>query len=148
MKLLLMNNEASKYIPHSHQHKNVNIVHNAELAVSGFNQCLAVKITQATGTMICAYLFMALSLLAFPWLSNILGPSVGIYVVWTSQCFIQLVMLPILSVGQGVLSRHQELQADEAFNTTTKIFSDVETIIKQNDEIIKILQNQNNEGKQ
>jgi hypothetical protein len=144
MKTLLMDNEASKYTLHPHQHKNVNIVHKTELAVSGFNQRIAVALTRAVGTMPCAYIFVCLAIAGFPGLHA----SLPAYVQWVSQTFLQLVFLPVLSVGQSVLARHQELQADEAFNTTTKIFSDVKTIIKQNDEIIKILRNQNNEAKQ
>src|SRR6266700_3012732 len=46
--------------PHQHQPRNVNLVHEAEKAASGFNQKLAIGLTKAVGTMICAYIFAVL----------------------------------------------------------------------------------------
>ncbi len=117
-----------KHTQHPHIPTNVNDTHKAEQATAGFNERLAIRLTRATGTMTCAYFFICLALLAFPALSVWLGPTVAIYVVWLSQCFIQLVMLPVLSVGQGVLGRKAELQADEAFATTIKTYHDIEQI--------------------
>lgn len=110
-----------------HQPRNVNEVHQSELAGS-FNQRLAVAITKATNSMVCAYAFAGLSLLGFPALSVLIGPEVAIYVVWFSQTFLQLTFLPVLSVGQGILSRHQELQSQEQFDMTVKIYADMEEI--------------------
>ncbi len=124
----MSSNALFEHIPHPHIPRNTNAIHEAELRVAGFNERLAVFLTKATSTMTCTYLFVCLALLAFPALSAWLGPLVGIYVVWLSQCFIQLVMLPVLSVGQGVLERKAELQADEQFDTTTKIYHDSKQI--------------------
>jgi len=110
-----------------HRPCNVNEVHRTELS-SSFNQRLAVAITKATNSMVCAYAFAGLALLGFPALSAILGPEVAIYVVWFSQTFLQLTFLPVLSVGQGILSRHQELQSEEQFNTTQKTYADMEEV--------------------
>ena len=94
--------------------KNRNRLHYLEM--KGFNDRIAVNITHAVGTMWCAYAFMVLAILGFPALSALLGTYVAIYVVWISQTFLQLVFLPILSVGQGVLGQKQELQNDESFH--------------------------------
>lgn len=91
----------------------------------GFNQRLAIAITKAVGTMPCVYLFLLLAILGFPGLHA----TIQAYVQWFSQTCLQLVFLPVLSVGQAVLSRHAELMAEEQFNTTTKICSDVEQIM-------------------
>jgi hypothetical protein len=111
-----------------HQPVNVNEVHKSELASAGFNQSLALTITKATNSMVCAYAFAALALLGFPALSLFMGPELAIYVAWFSQTFLQLTFLPVLSVGQGIMSRHQELQSEEQFNTTVKIYGDIEEL--------------------
>lgn len=121
-----------------HSPKNINDIHTQE---QSFNQRLAVSITKATGTMFCAYIFAFLAILGFPLLSNWFGPIISIYVVWLSQTFIQLTMLPILSVGQNVLGRKAELQADETYTTTIKGYHDLEQIMQhlsaQDEEILK-----------
>ena len=110
-------------------------------ATLGWNERLAVFITKCTGTMWAAYAFACLALLGFPALSLLLGSVVAVYVVWLSQTFIQLTMLPILSVGQNVLSKHQEDQANEVFLTTERSFHDIEHIVKhleaQDQELLK-----------
>jgi hypothetical protein len=116
--------------PHPHRLQNVNVLHQAEVAVSNFNTRIAVAITRATGSMECAYIFAIIAFLGFPALSSWLGPVVALYILWLSSEFIQLVMLPILSVGQQVLSRKSELQADEAYHATLKSFHDIEQIMK------------------
>ena len=131
-----------KYKPHRHKLANANDLHRNEHETAGINQRIAVAITRASGTMFCAYLFALLALLGLPALSAWLGPLVAVYVVWASQTLIQLCMLPILSVGQGVIGRKQEIQAEETFEATEKSFHDVELILKQNNEQIQILEEQ------
>jgi uncharacterized membrane protein len=41
-----------------------------------------------------------------------------------------LVLLPIIMVGQNVLGRKSELQADEAYATTMKTYADIEAVMK------------------
>jgi hypothetical protein len=119
---------------HPHTPRNVNELHKNEQEQSGINQRLAVTITRGTGTMFCAYVFALLALAGFPALVGILGPVVALYVVWLSQTFIQLCMLPILSVGQAVLGHHAELQATEQYDTTMHSYHDIEQIIQHLDE--------------
>lgn len=130
--------------PHPHKPRNVNLIHQAEVAASGFNLRLAVAITKATGSMECAYVFALIALLGFPALSSWLGPVVALYILWLSSEFIQLVMLPVLSVGQQVLSRKSELQAEEAYQATLKSYHDIEQIMRhldaQDERILEILQ--------
>lgn len=111
--------------PHQHIPQKVTIA-KAEQALKGFNMKLAVAITNGLGTMICAYVFAVLALIGFPGLHA--TPTQ--YVQWVSQTFIQLVALSVLAVGQQVLSKHAELQAEEQFNTTMSTYHDIEQIMK------------------
>lgn len=117
------------HTPHPHIARNSNLVHAAELATAGFNTRLAVLVTKWTGTMITAYLFTVLSIIGLFGLLGWLNPFVFLLTTWVSQQFLQLVLLPILAVGQSVLGRKQELQANEAYATTLKTFSDIEQIM-------------------
>lgn len=112
--------------PHQHQPRNVNMLHEAEKAASGINQKIAIGLTKAVGTMICAYIFAILAIIGFPGFNA--TPTQ--WVQWTSQTFIQLVMLSVIMVGQSVLGRKQELQADEQFNTTMSTYHDIEQIME------------------
>jgi hypothetical protein len=110
----------------SHTPRNVNELHRAEQAISSFNQQLAVALTRLVGSMSTAYLFAILALIGLCGILGLLNPVVVILVSWFSQTFLQLVFLPILSVGQQVLGRHQELQAEEQYQTTQKTYQDAE----------------------
>src|SRR6266700_93981 len=112
--------------PHQHQPRNVNLVHEAEKAASGFNQKLAIGLTKAVGTMICAYIFAVLAIIGYPGFHA----TATQWVQWISQTFIQLVMLSVIMVGQGILGRQQELQADEQFRTTMSTYHDIEQIMQ------------------
>jgi hypothetical protein len=138
-----------KHQPHPHTPRNINLIHEAEQASAGFNQKIAIALTRGVGTMACAYCFTLLAIAGFP---NLLGPSVSQYVQWISQTFIQLTMLSVIMVGQSILGRKAELQAEEAFNTTQKSYHDIEQIAlhlqAQDEELLRqdeVLQRQNEE---
>ncbi|HEX4713694.1 MAG TPA: hypothetical protein VH164_02075, partial [Ktedonobacteraceae bacterium] len=94
---------------------------------SGFNQKIAILLTKGVGTMVCAYIFAVLAIIGFPGLVN---AQISQWVQWTSQTFIQLTMLSVIMVGQSVLGRKQELQADEQFNTTVSTYHDIEQMMQ------------------
>jgi uncharacterized membrane protein len=112
---------------HQHQPRNVNVLHEAEKKASGFNQKIAILLTKGVGTMVCAYIFAVLAIIGFPGLVN---AQISQWVQWTSQTFIQLTMLSVIMVGQSVLGRKQELQADEQFNTTVSTYHDIEQMMQ------------------
>jgi len=126
---------------HPYQPRNVNALLQAEQAAAGFNTRLAVGLTQRVGTMWTAYSFAVLAIIGLLAILNVLTPVVALLVAWLSQTFIQLVLLPIIMVGQNVLGHKSELQADEQFNTTLKSYHDLEQIMQhlsaQDEELVK-----------
>lgn len=122
---------------HPHKPVNVNEKHRQEQSESGINQRIAVALTNGVGTMWCAYGFTILAILGFPGFHA--TPTQ--WVQWISQTLIQLVMLSVIMVGQKVIGRHQELQAEEQFRTTQKSYHDIEQIMthlsKQDDELLE-----------
>jgi hypothetical protein len=115
---------------HPYQPRNVNTLLKAEQAAAGFNTRLAVALTEKVGTMWTAYAFAVLAIIGLLGILGVLTPIVVLLVAWLSQTFIQLVLLPIIMVGQNVLGRKSELQADEQFNTTQKSYHDIEQIMQ------------------
>lgn len=118
-----------RHEPHQHQPRNVNLLHEAEQAASGFNTRLAVALTKWVGTMWTAYVFVLLAIVGLLGLLNLLNPITFLLATWVSQQFLQLVLLPVIMVGQNVLGRKTELQADEQFRTTMSTYHDIEQIM-------------------
>jgi hypothetical protein len=116
--------------PHPHKPKNVNQLHKNEYSTAGFNMRVAVAITRGVSSMFTAYSFALLAIIGLLAIFGILPPLVAVLVVWLSQTFLQLCFLPILSVGQSVLSRHSEIMAEEQFHTTERSYHHLEEIIE------------------
>ena len=75
-----------------------------------FNEWLAVKVTNAVGTMTCAYLFSILALTGLPGAirDSMTQRSLLPVDMWLSQNYIQLVLLPVIIVGQAIQQRRMD----------------------------------------
>lgn len=72
--------------------------------------------------MWCAYVFMALSLVSFPAaLTAFLAGDMLSAVAWLSQAFLQLVLLPVIIVGQNVNQAAQDARALADHETLNEI---------------------------
>jgi hypothetical protein len=87
--------------------------------VGRFNTWLAVKITKTVGSMWIAYLFAAIALISFP--AAIRSGEVIIIVAWIAQTFFQLVLLPIIIVGQNVIQASTDARAEADHETLTAV---------------------------
>jgi succinate dehydrogenase hydrophobic anchor subunit len=83
------------------------------------NAWLALRITKIVGTMYCAYVFTILAFVALP--SAIQQGSPTVLVNWLSSNFLQLVLLPIIIVGQNVISTAQDARAEADHETLTAL---------------------------
>lgn len=91
-------------------------------AIGHFNDRLAVIVTRSVGSMWAAYIFVLISLVSFPQaLSAFLKGDTVTGVAWLSQSFLQLVLLPILLVGQQVISAAQDARAETDHETLTAL---------------------------
>ena len=88
-------------------------------AIGRFNAAMAVRITRIVGTMYCAYAFTVIALIALP--AAIEQGSPTILINWLSSNFLQLVLLPIIIVGQNVISTAQDARAEADHETLTAI---------------------------
>ena len=100
-----------------------NVTHPKELlkqdlkGMSRFNYWLAVKITNGVGTMWCAYAFLCLDLVMLP--PVIQAASAITWVTYIAQTVLQLVLLPIIMVGQNVIQAQNESKAETDHRTLT-----------------------------
>ncbi len=130
--------------PHPHKPQNVNVLHQAEQAASGINTSIAIALANSEGSMWTAYSFVLLALVGLLAILGLLPPIIALLVAWLSQTLIQLVLLPVIMVGQNVLNRKTELQAEEQFQTTQRSYHDIEQIMHhldaQDQKILEILE--------
>ena len=91
---------------------------------------MGLRITILVGTMWCAYLFAVIAFVSLP--STIKQHSATVIVLWLSSEFIQLVLLPIIIVGQNIQSRAADARA-------TKTFEDVEDARRKIEHAISLL---------
>src|ERR1700737_2463571 len=91
-------------------------------AVGRLNTWLAVWITKSVGTMWAAYLFAIIALVSLPQsIQALLKGDTVTAVLWLSQSFLQLVLLPIIIVGQNVISASQDARAEADHLTLTTL---------------------------
>lgn len=117
--------------PHQHQPRNVNAVHEAEKAAGNFNQQVAVGMTKVLSAMptfwiVAAFIvaWIVLQATAIAW------DKLPYPLLLTVLNLPQISMMIALGVGQGVLGRHAELQAEEQFRTTMSTYHDIEQIMQ------------------
>ena len=83
-------------------------------------------ITLAVGTMWCAYIFTVLTLISLP--AAIRSHDTITIVAWIAQTFLQLVLLPIIIVGQNIQGKAADKRAEDTFK-------DAEAVLKEAEEI-------------
>jgi hypothetical protein len=94
-------------------------VHGRHL-IGRFNAWLAVKITANVGTMYAAYLFVILGGTGV-WAALTNNVGVVLIVGAISGYFLQLVLLPVIMVGQNVSQAASDLRADADHQTLTAL---------------------------
>lgn len=112
-----------------HTPKNVNEVHAQKLK---FQDRIALFITSAIGTMYAVYffaIFLAGWMLWQTKLSNKpFDPYPFAFLLFIGN-IVQLLLMPLIMVGQNIQSKHSEIRADEEYQTTTTSFHDIEQIL-------------------
>jgi hypothetical protein len=79
----------------------------------GLNGRVGLFITTVVGTMWAAYLFGILATVSLP--SALRSGSTLVIVAWVAQTFLQLVLLPIIIVGQNIQARASDKRAEDTY---------------------------------
>ena len=98
---------------------------NSQNWIVRFNARFGLKITLVVGTMWCAYIFSLLALVALP---SAIKQGTYFVVVWMSSSFLQLVLLPIIIVGQNIQAAAADRRAEDTYK-------DAEAVLKESEEI-------------
>jgi hypothetical protein len=98
--------------------------------LDGLNGKIAVLITNAVGTMWCAYLFAILALISLP---QAIAGGVATLIGWIAQTFLQLVLLSVIMVGQKVSAAASDKQA-------LQTYKDAEALLKIQDEVHRLIE--------
>lgn len=118
------------HVPHPHIDKRKQHAKAAgDKKPSGFNNWLAVKITNVVGTMWCAYAFTIIALISLP---DAIKGGRSTLIAWIAQTFLQLVLLSIIMVGQKVAAAGSDKQLQQTYE-------DAEALLQITDEMHKLL---------
>jgi hypothetical protein len=89
----------------------------------GLNGRIGLAITTVVGTMICAYIFCVIALIgAYAIIAN--NTTLNLVIILISQTFLQLVLLPIIIVGQNILGNASDKRAIQTFKDAEAILSE------------------------
>lgn len=118
-----------EHIPHPHIELRKEFWKRHREGSPGFNNWLAVKITNLVGTMWCAYLFAILALISLP---DAVKAGTSALIAWIAQTFLQLVLLSIIMVGQKVAAEKSDRQLEQTYK-------DAEALLHMNDEMHQLI---------
>lgn len=124
--------EPYDYKQHPHVKLRLNPGIDSDKSLS-LNEKVGLKITSLVGTMAAAYIFAFLSMISLP--AAITSGNIIIIVSWVAQTFLQLVLLPIIIVGQNIQSKKSERRA-------VATYMDADALLHENSEIQKHLKAQ------
>lgn len=93
---------------------------------TGINARVGLFITTIVGTMWCAYLFTLVALVSLPDALKS-GDSI-IIVAWIAQTFLQLVLLPIIIVGQNIQARASDKRAEATYKDADAVLHEARQI--------------------
>lgn len=102
--------QARAHVPHAVPRGHAERAVHGAGALGRLNSRIAVRITNAVGSMWCAYAFGALALVSLP--AAIRSHDPVILVAWLSQTFLQLVLLSVIIVGQNVQAAATDARAE------------------------------------
>lgn len=125
-----------EYIPHPHAEERklagpptvaaaIAKVHGPGL-IGRLNAKVGLKITLIVGTMWCAYLFTLVALISAP--SAFKSGNSLIIIAWIAQTFLQLVLLPIIIVGQNVQAAAADARSLATYNDASAVLEEAKQI--------------------
>jgi hypothetical protein len=91
-----------------------------------FNSKVGVFITTIVGTMYAAYIFFVIALISAP--SAFASGDALIIVAWIAQTFLQLVLLPIIIVGQNVQASAADARSQATYDDASAVLEEAKQI--------------------
>ncbi|MGH7610562.1 MAG: hypothetical protein ACREN4_00935 [Candidatus Dormibacteria bacterium] len=104
------------------------------------NSRLGLAITVVVGTMWAAYIFAIIALLSLP--AAIASHNLTILIAWISSNFLQLILLPIIIVGQNIQAKASDQRAAETYADAEAVLHEalqIQAHLKDQDETLRRL---------
>ena len=144
MSLTAEPNTAVPYADAPHPRTIEHLVHHTHQPVktdderTGLNGRIGLFITVIVGTMWAAYLFALLALVSLPDTLSQAGANIGftlgagtiLLVAWISQAFLQLVLLPVIIVGQNIQGRAADKRSEATYKDAVAVLHECREIQK------------------
>ena len=96
--------------------------------ITRLNARFGLLVTLAVGTMWCAYLFTLLALVSLS--AAVKTHNKIIIVAWVAQTFLQLVLLPIIIVGQNAQAAAADKRAEDTYRDAEAVLHEAIEIQK------------------
>lgn len=113
-----------------HKPQNVNARHESGL---GLQDRIALVITAGIGTMYAVYFFAIVMAGWMLWQTHLshrpFDPYPFAFLLFLGN-IVQLLLMPLIMVGQNIQGRHAEVRAEEEYHTTTSSYHDIESILQ------------------
>lgn len=121
---------ATSLPPHlRHQPRNVSKLHKQQL---GLQDRIALVITTAIGTMYAVYFLVLVMAGWILWQGHLthqpFDPYPFAFLLFLGN-IVQLLLMPLIMVGQNIQARHADLRDEEEYNTTLSSYKDIEHIL-------------------
>lgn len=106
----------------------MSVNHHKTKAKLSLNDKIGLFITKSLGTMWAAYVFMALALVSLP--AAIASGNELVIVAWIAQTFLQLVLLPVIIVGQNIQAASADAMAVATYEDATALLEEAKQLQK------------------
>jgi hypothetical protein len=100
--------------------------HQYSKAKLSLNERIGLAVTKRVGTMWAAYVFFGLSLVSLP--AALSSGNEIVIVSWVAQTFLQLVLLPIIIVGQNIQAKASDERAIATYDDAGAILEETKQI--------------------
>lgn len=121
--------DTADYLKLRHRPENINLKHRQALDLQ---DRIALAVTGAIGTMYAVYFFAMFMAGWMLWQGYIVkkpfDPYPFAFLLFLGN-IVQLLLMPLIMVGQNLQGRHSEIRAEEEFNTTRSSYKDIEQIL-------------------
>lgn len=115
-----------EYQPHPHVQKR-EAKHPAFVGKKlSLNNRIGLRITKTVGTMWAAYAFVALTLVSLP--AALASGNELVIVAWVAQTFLQLVLLPVIIVGQNIQAASADAMAVATYEDATALLEEAKQL--------------------
>ena len=97
-----------------------------ESKIQRFNNRIGLAVTKRIGSMWAAYAFFGLSVISLP--AAIATGNLIVIVSWIAQTFLQLVLLPVIIVGQNIQAKASDARAIATYDDAGAILEEAKQI--------------------